>query len=290
MKLSIIITLYNRKDLVVRAIKSCLTLALLKSDFEIIVVDDGSDDNPEDVLRGYIDKKDILYFRKKNGGPASAKNYGASKARGKYIIFLDSDDCFSNQDALSDFDLIDKMKMDFAFSESVLIKHGQDTILKTTPFDGDNLFDYVLQYPLNYPGMQLYIFRRDKFINCHGFNEDHRWGDALLFWREFLGECKSFAIEKPTCIYHITEASVSRTKDAGYHQRVLKTINDTYITKKETITKHGYSANWLLVLIGLSLLAKDYKLLLRASLSFISNPNSAVRAVKYVCSRRLNRG
>jgi glycosyltransferase involved in cell wall biosynthesis len=60
-------------------------------DLEVIVVDDGSTDNTRAVIEDLADAR-INYFYKTNGGPASARNFGLSKARGEYVAFLDSDD------------------------------------------------------------------------------------------------------------------------------------------------------------------------------------------------------
>ncbi|OGM13712.1 hypothetical protein A3A76_02540 [Candidatus Woesebacteria bacterium RIFCSPLOWO2_01_FULL_39_23] len=61
------------------------------TNLEIIVVDDGSNDNTEQVVKRDNDKR-IKYYRKKNSGPADSRNYGLKKAKGKYICFLDDDD------------------------------------------------------------------------------------------------------------------------------------------------------------------------------------------------------
>jgi glycosyltransferase involved in cell wall biosynthesis len=60
-------------------------------DLEVIVVDDGSTDNTRGVIENLADSR-VSYFYKTNAGPASARNFGLSKARGGYVVFLDSDD------------------------------------------------------------------------------------------------------------------------------------------------------------------------------------------------------
>lgn len=86
---SIIIPTYNRAKIIKRAIDSILLQTF--QDFELIVVDDGSCDNTEMVVKEYTDAR-IIYLYKENGGQNSALNRGLQEAKGKYIAFCDSDD------------------------------------------------------------------------------------------------------------------------------------------------------------------------------------------------------
>ncbi|MCR4418630.1 MAG: glycosyltransferase [Clostridia bacterium] len=87
---SVIIPTYNRAHLVGRAIKSVLNQTY--QDFEIIVVDDASRDNTEEVVRSFNDPR-IRYLRHEhNLGGSAARNTGIRAARGEFIAFLDSDD------------------------------------------------------------------------------------------------------------------------------------------------------------------------------------------------------
>ncbi len=89
---SIVIPTYNRAHLVGRSVKSVLNQNY--QDFEIIIVDDGSSDNTEDVIEKFQEQDDrIKYIRHKtNRGGAVARNTGIQAAKGKYIAFQDSDD------------------------------------------------------------------------------------------------------------------------------------------------------------------------------------------------------
>ncbi|HTA61907.1 MAG TPA: glycosyltransferase [Bacteroidia bacterium] len=89
MLFSIIIPTYNRASFIATTIQSVLNQT--HPHFEIIVVDDGSTDNTEEVVKKIKDKR-INYYQKKNEERAAARNYGISKAKGDYITFLDSDD------------------------------------------------------------------------------------------------------------------------------------------------------------------------------------------------------
>ena len=87
---SVIIPTYNRAHLIGRAIKSVLNQTY--QDFEIIVIDDGSTDDTEEVVRSFPCKRIIYIKHKKNKGVSLARNTGIKVAKGKYIAFLDSDD------------------------------------------------------------------------------------------------------------------------------------------------------------------------------------------------------
>lgn len=90
MKVSVLIPTFNRRDYVVAALDSVLAQDF--TDFEIIVVDDGSTDDTADVMRPYADR--IRYVRTANQGPALARNVGMQVARGEYLAYLDSDDLY----------------------------------------------------------------------------------------------------------------------------------------------------------------------------------------------------
>ena len=89
MKYSIIVPVYNRPDEVDELLESlcCQTV----KDFEVLVVEDGSQRDCKDVTDKYTEKLDIKYFMKPNSGPGQSRNYGAERAEGDYLIILDSD-------------------------------------------------------------------------------------------------------------------------------------------------------------------------------------------------------
>jgi glycosyltransferase involved in cell wall biosynthesis len=89
-QLSIIVPVYNRPDEVAELLES---LALQEGGipFEVIIVEDGSDITCEHIVKAYSNKFSLSYHYIPNGGPAPARNYGAGKAQGEYLIILDSD-------------------------------------------------------------------------------------------------------------------------------------------------------------------------------------------------------
>ena len=93
--LSIIIPVYNTEKYLNKCFKSFIKTLPIKT--EVIVINDGTKDNSEDIILKYANEcNSIKYIKKENGGLSSVKNLGLSLAKGKYIIYLDSDDYVSS--------------------------------------------------------------------------------------------------------------------------------------------------------------------------------------------------
>ncbi len=88
-KFSVIIPLYNKEKFVTKTINSVLDQTF--TDYEIIVINDGSTDNSEQIVLSYTDLR-IRYFATHNRGASAARNMGIEKTSGEYICFLDADD------------------------------------------------------------------------------------------------------------------------------------------------------------------------------------------------------
>jgi len=90
-KLSVIIPTYNRAEWLKRVVESLLNQTY--QDFEIIVVDDGSVDGTESLIRDVMKNApcELVYIRQENKGPASARNTGVKHAKGELILFIDDD-------------------------------------------------------------------------------------------------------------------------------------------------------------------------------------------------------
>ncbi|ENL8515907.1 glycosyltransferase family 2 protein [Providencia rettgeri] len=292
MKISIIITLFNRKKLISRALDSCLALNLPKDNYEIIIIDDGSTDNPLSLLSSYIEHSFIRYYFQNNQGAAAAKNAGAQHANGEYIIFLDSDDYFYDKDCFTELlPLLDE-KPDLVYSEKIILlkKYGIEEI--TTPLGDENIFEYLLRYPLNYPGKPSYIFNKSKFLTINGFNIEHKWGDALLFWRVYLTETsKTLKLKKINYVYdQSSDEGVSRSRDKNYYSRVFKTIYDTYLVLYVKLKEKKYTQNWAIVLLYLAFRSKEYIIFLKLGLYLLKSPVLTSKSLIFLYKKRKNRG
>ena len=97
---SVIVPVYNVEPYLAQCINSILSQSF--EDFEVLLVDDGSKDKSGGICDEYAARDSrIRVFHKENGGLSSARNFGLNRANGKYVMFIDSDDFFLENNAFS---------------------------------------------------------------------------------------------------------------------------------------------------------------------------------------------
>ena len=91
-KLSVIVPVYNVEKYIDKCLNSLVNQGI--DDYEIIVINDGTKDNSQEIIDKYVDKYPNLVksYIKENGGLSDARNYGVARASGEYITFIESDD------------------------------------------------------------------------------------------------------------------------------------------------------------------------------------------------------
>jgi glycosyltransferase involved in cell wall biosynthesis len=140
-QVSVIIPAYNRAHLLADAVNSVLAQDI--NDIEIIVVDDGSNDNPDLALAPFGDRVQLLH--KANGGVSSARNRGLDIAKGRYIAYLDSDDIWSAGKLSRYLELFDKYpEAGFIFSNFSRFSVLQDG--REYSKTNSELFTQIYQY------------------------------------------------------------------------------------------------------------------------------------------------
>lgn len=98
--LSIIVPIYNAERYLEKCINSILSQTF--SDFELLLVDDGSTDNSSKICRSYAARDSrVRYLPKQNGGPLCARVHGALRAQGVYLLFCDADDYYAGKESFS---------------------------------------------------------------------------------------------------------------------------------------------------------------------------------------------
>ncbi|EKO3621483.1 glycosyltransferase family 2 protein [Vibrio metschnikovii] len=215
---SVIIPVYNKAHCIEKTIYSVLNQSF--SNLEIIVVDDGSSDSSRYVIEKIVSLDNrCKYFYKNNGGVSSARNYGLSKAIGKFVSFLDADDIYM-PNFLKEMTALCN-DMDFVFCGHFISHEGVSK--KSKARINFKTRDFCLDYLLNRttPNTNSWLINR-KFITDYmiKFDESLSWGEDMLFFSmvAYHGKnykpCKGFYTQ-----YNMYNAD-SLTKSFNYESKI----------------------------------------------------------------------
>ena len=179
-KISVIIPVYNT----VKYLKKCLESIVNQGfkDLEIIIINDGSTDNSEEIINKFKEKYEIKYYSKDNTGVADTRNLGVKLAKGKYICFVDSDDyleldLFSKLEEYIDKDIdIIKYKMQTVNEKKEITQKLQgpvfDECTGEKAFSILNTVDEYIDVPCAYLFRTKY-FKKNKFtFKKNTYHED----------------------------------------------------------------------------------------------------------------------
>lgn len=124
-KVSIIVPIHNVEKYIERCTKSLISQTY--RDIEILLINDGSPDNSKTICERYekIDKR-IKLYNKENGGLSDARNYGLKRAKGEYILFVDSDDYIESNTVEVLISEMKKDNLDIVAGNAVLEADGED--------------------------------------------------------------------------------------------------------------------------------------------------------------------
>lgn len=199
-KVSIIVPIYNVQDYLCKCVKSVLHQTY--TDFEILLVDDGSPDHCGEICDDLASTDPrIKVYHKENGGLSSARNYGLDRASGKWIIFLDSDDVWGDRDGLRKLvEYAEKYNLDILrFEYQNINEYGIN--IYTRPIINKNFTNNVFS---NYEMVDkaiagewfavLYLLRKSTLDGIR-FNEECKFQEDIDFY------CKFFASREMRCGY-----------------------------------------------------------------------------------------
>ena len=144
-KVSVIVPVYNAS----RYLHKCMDTLVNQTydDYEVILVNDGSTDNSEEICYQYTKSYSKLkYFSKENGGVSSARNYGLSMATGEYIMYVDSDDYVAYNILERLMSIADVNNADIVTSDIIKFwENGGTEYYKTNKeFSNDNIRNYII--------------------------------------------------------------------------------------------------------------------------------------------------
>jgi len=232
-KVTVIIPTYNRAYIISKSIESVLNQTY--DNIELIIVDDGSSDNTEEVVNSFNDDRIKYYKLKKNGGTAVARNYGIDKATGEYIAFQDSDDIFRpNKIELQMDNLIkNKSVMDFC---KICIHEGENIYYVPTKEEDKQLKKISLVDKLcqnNVVSTQS-ILIKTSIVKNYGFDPDiPNTDDYDLALRVAIDNKVSYTQEALVDLYRQTD-SITYSKEKS-QKSAISMLRKNYKLSDEQI-------------------------------------------------------
>lgn len=218
---SVIIPLYNRKHLISRCLKSVCEQSY--KNLEIIVVDDGSTDNPDEVLQEWEKDARVKVLRKPNGGVSTARNMGIDAATGEFVQFVDSDDELMP----GAIELSVKELQDSELSAVLFL----DEECRHEPYANGKIVyqrnrDCVASlFKLHTPCSCIHkLYRREIMGQDVRFATHISWGEDFVFNINYFSRCRSLCrIMLPLYCVHRQEGSLTvRYDERGFDDAVAQ--------------------------------------------------------------------
>ena len=249
-KFSVLMPIYKVEKYLAESIDSLINQSIgFEENIELVIVDDGSPDNSKEIALKYQEKypNNIKVFSKSNGGQASAFNFGLKHLNGKYVSFLDSDDCLSSNALFEVYDFFEKHynEIDLVSIPLMFFERRTGGHNLNYKFDSTRVIDLVKE-PY-YPQLSIASsFVKSEVLKNFEFNTELIAGyDALMVNKILLMKKKIGVIS--SCAYHYRKRLDSTSTIDNYKQNEkffthsLKNLDINLIEYSNVQWFHGIS-------------------------------------------------
>ena len=190
---SVVIPTFNRSE----ELFNCLSKLVDQNfkDFEVIVCDDGSTDNTNEIVHLFASKLNLVYlFNENSGGPAKPRNNGIKHSKGTWIALLDSDDLWYDNKLEILFEIIINNKNIDFISNDLLINNNsiKNKVLKSGPIESSKFYKKLLLYGNRFPNSSIVVKKSFISANNISYNESPKFSsvedyDFILKIAKFKG-------------------------------------------------------------------------------------------------------
>lgn len=226
-RISVIIPLYNKEISIGKTIESVLSQSM--TDFELVVVNDGSTDNSLEVVRSFHDDR-IRIVNKENGGVSSARNEGIVQSNGEWIFFLDADD------TIEPICLDTLYTLSKKYPQSDLCTSNFNTLYPMCVPKKFCKCDYETVFSNNYRSFKqqsfylrtgIFCIKKTALTRAGYFNEGTQVFEDLELFTSFLKEC-SIAYT-PQILFTYKKEDSDLSKVSSKHKEFFKIKLSNYI-------------------------------------------------------------
>lgn len=202
---SIIIATFNRPELVVRAIQSVISQSF--QDFEIQIIDDGSEKDYSSVIQNYKNDKRVNYYKQPNAYLPSARNKGIELAKGEWICFLDDDDYYLKNHLEALKNLIIKNNFEKALYRTFSFFEDENNIRTSQPISKlkGNPLEYIINNTITVNNVCVH---RSLLVN-NVFEPSLRIAEDYNLWLRLLCKYRLFETPDFTTVYFRSNNTMS---------------------------------------------------------------------------------
>lgn len=228
---SIIMPCYNASEIIGKSIESVLNQTY--SNWELLITNDCSKDNSEEIVRNYMVKDDRikLYTLEKNSGVAAARNNSINYAKGDYIAFLDSDDIWFATKLERQVELMCMNNVQFCYTAYRKIDN-EDAFISKPIHVSDKGIDYKQLLKHNEMGCLTVIMSREALGDNRMVKVGH---EDYVLWLSILRErgIKAYGINEVLAGYRVGNESISsnKLKAAGFTWNIYRNIEKLNLLK-----------------------------------------------------------
>jgi glycosyltransferase involved in cell wall biosynthesis len=253
--LSIIVPVYNAENYLPDCLDSILSQTF--TDFELILVNDGSPDNSGQICNEYALKDErISIIHKANGGASTARNAGIQAALGKYIGWVDADDRISSTMFSTLYNLVESYKADIAECQYILLKGNQTLRSGEEEPIAYGSEDFILKQFFNAkmnPGLTTKIYKRELWNDVR-FPIGRKHQDCYINMRFALMPLVYVRTQEPLYYYIERENSITTTLTAAEIRQAIYlydyTVNLAYTVATSKLAKRYLAKDAINRLIG----------------------------------------
>ena len=221
MKVSVITPTHNCSKFIEATIRSVLCQTI--QDFEIIVIDDCSNDNTVEIIRSLNDSRIKIFINDKNMGSAFSRNVGLRHASGTYIAFLDGDDLWFPEKLEKQISFMEKNNYSFTYTNYEEIdKDGNKLNIFLT---GPRKVSHKLFMRVCYVGCLTVMYKRELFPDLQIPNDIYKRSDYAL-WLRISERADCFLLNEVLASYrkNVGISSGKKAKLLKYHKDVFSKI------------------------------------------------------------------
>lgn len=203
---SVVIPTFNRDKYVIESLESVFNQTYTST--EIIVVDDGSTDTTEEILRPYFSR--IRYIKKENNGNAAARNTGLDYAKGEYVAFLDSDDIWLPEKLLKQIEFLENNpRCAFVYCGAYLIdENGREVGMRLLQKNEEPSFE-TLYEKNRIISLSFVVVRKMSLDQVGWFDEDLRQSPDYDLYLRLSRLFEYNCINELLCKYRVHSANIS---------------------------------------------------------------------------------